>query len=52
VFLHGDGNGTFTSAGTAPAPPGRLLAVANIDNVPPLDVVGHNGIIYPMLATA
>jgi len=46
VFLHGNGDGTFTSAGTAPAPPGRLLAVANIDNVPPLDVVGHNGIIY------
>jgi hypothetical protein len=46
VFLHGNGNGTFTSAGTAPTPPGRLLAVANIDNVPPLDIVGHNGIIY------
>jgi hypothetical protein len=46
VFLHGNGDGTFTSAGTAPIPPGRLLAVANVDNVPPLDVVGHNGIIY------
>jgi VCBS repeat protein len=46
VVLHGNGNGTFTSAGTAPTPPGNLLAVANIDNVPPLDIVGHNGIIY------
>jgi hypothetical protein len=46
VFLHGNGDGTFTSAGAAPPPPGGLLAVANIDNIPPLDIVGHNGIVY------
>jgi hypothetical protein len=46
VFLHGNGDGTFTNAGTAPQPPGGLLTVANIDNVPPVDLVGHSGIIY------
>ncbi|HEX3765237.1 MAG TPA: VCBS repeat-containing protein [Kofleriaceae bacterium] len=46
VFLHGNGDGTFTTAGTAPIAPGGLIAVANIDNIPPLDLVGHNGIVY------
>lgn len=46
VLLHGKGDGNFTNAGTAEEPPGGLIAVANIDNVPPLDIVGHHGIIY------
>jgi hypothetical protein len=46
VFLHGNGDGTFTRVETAPLSPGGLIAVANIDNIPPLDIVGHNGIVY------
>jgi hypothetical protein len=46
LLLTGNGNGTFTSADTLPAAPGGLLALADLDSVAPLDVVGRLGVIY------
>jgi hypothetical protein len=46
LLLTGTGDGTFTSAGTLPAVPGGLVAVADLDNVAPLDIVGGLGVIY------
>lgn len=46
LLLTGNGDGTFTSAGTLPAVPGGLVAVADLDHVAPLDIVGGLGVIY------
>jgi hypothetical protein len=46
LLLTGNGNGTFTMSDTLPAAPGGFLVVADLDHVPPLDLVGQLGVIY------
>jgi len=44
--LIGHGDGTFTIGASLPAAPGGLLALADLDRTPPIDVVGTLGAIY------
>jgi hypothetical protein len=46
IVLTGNGDGTFETAPSLPAAPTRLLALADLDNRPPLDIVGSTGAIY------
>jgi hypothetical protein len=46
IVLTGNGDGTFETAPSLPAAPSRLLALADLDNRPPLDIVGSTGAIY------
>jgi hypothetical protein len=46
LALIGHGDGTFAIGDALPAAPGGLLALADLDRTPPLDVVGTLGAIY------
>jgi hypothetical protein len=46
LALIGHGDGTFSVGETLPAAPGGLLALADLDRTPPIDIVGKTGAIY------
>jgi hypothetical protein len=46
VTLIGHGDGTFSPGDPLPLAPGGLLGLADLDNVPPLDIVGRDAVIY------
>lgn len=46
LIFSGHGDGTFTLAETLPRPLGGLLALADLDRVPPIDLVGTTGALY------